>query len=164
MISQKPLHRALLGTVSVIIVVVVGFGWLGLIIPTWGSTPEEVTRALPADELVPQPSLIWNNALTIHASVGQVYPWLVQIGDSRAAFYSITFIENAFCATSGACRAWDIGVPNTGDAAYSFVIDDITLGTTPEYLNDAKEALTRAGHKLPSPIQIVVESGQELIR
>jgi len=39
-----------------------------------------------------------------------------------------------------------------------------TLGTTPQYLNDAKEALTRAGHKLPSPIQIVVESGQELIR
>ena len=104
MTSQKPLHRALLGTVSVIVVVVVGFGWLSLIIPTWGSTPEEVTRALPADELVPQPSLIWNNALTIHASAGQVYPWLVQIGDSRAAFYSITFIENAFCATSGACR------------------------------------------------------------
>ncbi len=104
MSPQKPLHRALLGAVSLIVVVVVGFGWLGRIIPTWGSTPEEVARALPADELVPQPSLIWNNALTIHASAGQVYPWLVQIGDSRAAFYSITFIENAFCATSGACR------------------------------------------------------------
>jgi len=39
-----------------------------------------------------------------------------------------------------------------------------TLGVTPQYLNDAKIALTRAGHKLPSPIQIVITSGQELIR
>jgi large subunit ribosomal protein L10e len=39
-----------------------------------------------------------------------------------------------------------------------------SLGITPEFLNDAKEALTRAGHKLPSPIQIVVDSGQNLIR
>ncbi len=39
-----------------------------------------------------------------------------------------------------------------------------TLGVTPQYLNDAKIALTRAGHKLTSPIQIVITSGQELIR
>jgi large subunit ribosomal protein L10e len=39
-----------------------------------------------------------------------------------------------------------------------------TLGVAPQYLNDAKEALTRAGHKLPTPIQIIVDSGQELIR
>jgi large subunit ribosomal protein L10e len=39
-----------------------------------------------------------------------------------------------------------------------------TLGTTPQYLNDAKIALKRAGHKLPSPIQIIMESGQEQIR
>jgi len=39
-----------------------------------------------------------------------------------------------------------------------------TLGVTPQYLSDAKTALTRAGHKLPSPIQIVLESGQELIK
>ena len=39
-----------------------------------------------------------------------------------------------------------------------------TLGVPPSYLNDAKVALTRAGHKLPSPIQIVMESGLEQIR
>ena len=39
-----------------------------------------------------------------------------------------------------------------------------TLGVPLAYLNDAKIALTRAGHKLPTPIQIVVESGQELIK
>ncbi len=102
--SLKPFHRALLGAVCVIVVVVVGVGWLSLVIPTWGSTPEEIARALPGDELVPHPNLIWNNVLTVHAPAGRVYPWLIQMGDSRAAFYSITFIENAFCATSGACR------------------------------------------------------------
>jgi large subunit ribosomal protein L10e len=39
-----------------------------------------------------------------------------------------------------------------------------TLSVPPQYLNDAKVALKRAGHKLPTPIQIVLESGQELIR
>jgi large subunit ribosomal protein L10e len=39
-----------------------------------------------------------------------------------------------------------------------------TLGVPPQYLNDAKIALKRAGHKLPTPVQVVVESGQELIR
>jgi len=35
-----------------------------------------------------------------------------------------------------------------------------TLGVTPEFLNDAKIALKRAGHKLPTPIQIVTESSE----
>lgn len=39
-----------------------------------------------------------------------------------------------------------------------------TLSVPPQYLNDAKISLKRAGHKLPTPIQIVMESGQELIR
>ena len=101
---QKPFHRLLLGAAVVLLVVVIGFAWIGSLIPTWGSTPAENARVLPADDLVPSPSLVWNHALTIHAPAAQVYPWLVQIGDSRAAFYSISFIENAFCATSGACR------------------------------------------------------------
>ncbi len=101
---HKPLHRFLLGAGIALAVVVIGFAWIGAVVPTWGSTPQEITRALPADELVPNPTLIWNHALTIHAPAAEVYPWLVQIGDSRAAFYSISFIENAFCATSGACR------------------------------------------------------------
>ena len=35
-----------------------------------------------------------------------------------------------------------------------------TLGVPPQYLDDAKIAMKRAGHKLPSPTQIVIESGQ----
>jgi hypothetical protein len=104
MILQKPLHRLLLGIVSVVVVVAVGFAVLGAVIPTWGSAPEDVSRSLPGDDSVPSPMLTWNHVMTINAPAAAVYPWLVQMGDSRAAFYSITFIENAFCATSGACR------------------------------------------------------------
>jgi len=39
-----------------------------------------------------------------------------------------------------------------------------TLGVPPSYANDAKIALQRAGHKLPTPIQIIIESGSELIK
>lgn len=101
---QKPFHRFLIGAAAALLVVVIGFTWINAIIPTWGSTPEEAARALPGDEIVANPDLIWNHAATIQAPAAAVYPWLAQIGDSRAAFYSITFIENAFCATSGECR------------------------------------------------------------
>src|SRR5512138_3554749 len=101
---QRPFLRFLLGAAIVLVVIILGFTWVGAVTPTWGSTPDELTRALPADALVTNPVLIWNHALTIRAPAEEVYPWLVQIGDSRAAFYSIQFIENAFCATSGECR------------------------------------------------------------
>ena len=101
---HKPFHRFLLGAGVSLLVIVIGFTWVGALIPTWGSTPEEVSMPLPADELVPNPDLIWNHAITIKAPAEEIYPWLVQIGDSRAAFYSIQFIENLFCATSGECR------------------------------------------------------------
>jgi hypothetical protein len=106
---QKPLYRFLVGAAAALIVIIAGFAWTGAIIPTWGSTSAEVNQALPADEQVPAPALIWNHAITIRAPAANIYPWLVQIGDSRAAFYSITFIENAFCAISGDCRYINAG-------------------------------------------------------
>ena len=101
---QKPFHRFLIGAGIVLVLVIVGFSLVNAIIPTWGSTAAENSMTLPADETVPNPSLVWNHGLTIHAPAEAVYPWLVQIGDSRAAFYSITFIENGFCAMTGECR------------------------------------------------------------
>ncbi len=101
---RKSFYRFLLGAAIALVVTVIGFVWINAVIPTWGSSTEELSQALPGDGLVPDPTLIWNHGLTLHAPAEQVYPWLVQIGDSRAAFYSITFIENAFCAMSGECR------------------------------------------------------------
>ena len=55
---------------------------------TRGSTKEEQQRALPGDELVPDPKFVWNQAITIRAPASEVWPWLVQIGNQRAGWYS----------------------------------------------------------------------------
>jgi hypothetical protein len=99
----KPVIRFLLGAFLVVAVIGLGFAWAASATRTWGSTGEEIARSLPGDERIPNPTLVWNHALTIRAPAAAVYPWLVQIGDSRGAFYSITFIENAFCLAGGGC-------------------------------------------------------------
>ncbi len=55
---------------------------------TRGATKEEVQRSLPGDELVPDPRFVWNQAVTIHAPAAEVWPWVVQIGNQRAGWYS----------------------------------------------------------------------------
>ena len=60
----------------------------------WGATEAEVRRALPGDELLPNPKFSATHAITIHAPVAEVWPWLAQIGQGRGGFYSYTWIEN----------------------------------------------------------------------
>jgi hypothetical protein len=60
----------------------------------WGATPEELQAVLPGDELVPTPAFTRTKGLTIQAPVAQVWPWLVQLGQGKAGFYSYEFIEN----------------------------------------------------------------------
>ncbi len=55
---------------------------------TKGATKGEIQRSLPGDELVPDPKFVWNQAITIHAPASQVWPWIVQIGNQRAGWYS----------------------------------------------------------------------------
>lgn len=60
----------------------------------WGATPDEVQRALPGDELVPHSRAGYTQAITIHAPVPEVWPWLAQIGQGRGGFYSYEMLEN----------------------------------------------------------------------
>ena len=65
----------------------------------WGATPTELRREWPGDELSPHAVEISTRAITIDAPIQQVWPWLVQIGQDRAGFYSYTWLENLFrCA------------------------------------------------------------------
>ena len=61
----------------------------------WGAKPEETSRALPGDELLPNPQYDATHAVTIYAPVERVWPWIVQMGTGRAGFYSYDAIENA---------------------------------------------------------------------
>jgi hypothetical protein len=44
--------------------------------------------------LFPNPTLKWTNALTIDTPPDRVWGWIAQMGDTRAGFYSYTFVEN----------------------------------------------------------------------
>ncbi len=61
---------------------------------TWGSTPEELQRAWPGDDLVPAPSWSATMAITVNAPPERVWPWVAQIGQGRGGFYSYEVLEN----------------------------------------------------------------------
>jgi hypothetical protein len=62
----------------------------------WGATSAEQRLALPGDELPANPDNYFTRAITIDAPVEQVWPWLLQIGQDRAGFYSNDWLENLF--------------------------------------------------------------------
>ena len=61
---------------------------------TWGATPDEVARPLPSDEFVTRPTFNATRAITIHALPEDIWPWLVQVGLSRAGWYSYDILDN----------------------------------------------------------------------
>jgi hypothetical protein len=58
----------------------------------WGSTLEEQAMVLPGDAA--DPSAYLTRAITIDAPPAVVWPWLMQIGQDRAGFYSNDYLEN----------------------------------------------------------------------
>ena len=60
----------------------------------WGATKEEAEEPLPGDDLTRHARGQATHAVTIHAPVSAVWPWLVQIGQDKGGFYSYTWLEN----------------------------------------------------------------------
>jgi hypothetical protein len=83
---------ALLATLAVILIAFFTFvrPWY----LQWGATAEEQSRALPGDEMVPDAVGQSTHAITIHANVDRVWPWLAQLGRDRGGFYSYDLLEN----------------------------------------------------------------------
>lgn len=61
---------------------------------TWGATPDEVHRPLAGDDLVERPTFNATRAITIGAPPAEVWPWLVQVGVTRAGWYSYDLLDN----------------------------------------------------------------------
>ena len=61
---------------------------------TWGATSVEQVEVLPGDELVADPAIVATRAVTVDASVEDVWSWLVQIGQNRGGMYSYDWAEN----------------------------------------------------------------------
>ena len=63
-----------------------------------GTTGADRSAHLFGDSLAPQARYIVNNAITIRAPADSVWPWVAQIGQDRAGFYSYSGLENLFGA------------------------------------------------------------------
>lgn len=61
----------------------------------WGATEQERHMRLPGDDVVDSAGVMTfhTRAVTIDAPAEVVWPWLVQIGDRRAGFYSYDWVE-----------------------------------------------------------------------
>ena len=64
----------------------------------WGTTDREWMLALPGDREPRTPSLELMHGVSIAAPPDRVWPWLVQIGQDRAGFYSYERLERLFGA------------------------------------------------------------------
>jgi hypothetical protein len=60
----------------------------------WGATDEEVARAMPGDDVVKYPTFNATRAVTIQARPEEIWPWLLQIGITRAGWYSYDWLDN----------------------------------------------------------------------
>lgn len=69
-------------------------GVLRLLRRELGDAPADDARPLPGDDLLPDAPFQVTHAVTIDAPVAQVWPWLVQMGASRAGWYSFDRIDN----------------------------------------------------------------------
>ena len=89
--SCKSLSRALFTGA------ILGFAYHACLRPWhlhWGMTRREIERDWPGDELVPNAVSDQTHAITIDAPPTAIWPWIVQIGQDRAGFYSYTPLEN----------------------------------------------------------------------
>jgi hypothetical protein len=59
----------------------------------WGASPGEQHVELPGDEIAGGMPPAYTKAVTIEAPPEAVWPWLAQIGDHRAGFYSYDWVE-----------------------------------------------------------------------
>ena len=59
----------------------------------WGATTEEVSRIMIGDDRAPSRRHFINHVVSVNAPPERVWPWLIQLGEDRAGFYSYDFLE-----------------------------------------------------------------------
>jgi hypothetical protein len=93
----------------------------------WGTTQADWIRALPGDRDPRTPQFEILHAVTIDAPPQRVWPWLVQVGQDRAGFYSYDWLERLFGA--------DIHNVDEVRPEWQFRrVGDLVPATQPDYL------------------------------
>jgi hypothetical protein len=60
----------------------------------WGASDDEIARSMAGDEVVKAPTFYATRAVTIRARPEHIFPWIVQMGVTRAGWYSIDLLDN----------------------------------------------------------------------
>lgn len=92
--KQQVVRQAGLGAGAVLAGAFAFFGFYRPWHTRWGVTEEELTRAMPGDEVIELPTFNATRAVTINALPEVVWPWIVQIGFGRAGWYSYDWLDN----------------------------------------------------------------------
>ena len=93
-VIPKLLQRLMLAFIVYVAVVIALRPWYS----SWGTTRSEQQMVMIGDPPLGQSHYRIDHAVTINAPVDSVWPWLVQIGQDKAGFYSYDRLERAFGA------------------------------------------------------------------
>ena len=62
----------------------------------WGATRDELTRVMPGDRVIAEPTHSATHAVTVNAPPEDIWPWLVQMGYQRCGLYSYDWLDRLF--------------------------------------------------------------------
>ena len=68
---------------------------------SYGSTKAERARLLPGDDIVANPTVVTDHAITVDATPGDVWPWLVQMGWGRGGWYTPRWVDRLLFPANG---------------------------------------------------------------
>lgn len=90
--------RISVGLCATIAVAESGLIYLGR---TYGSTPDERVMRLPGDDIITDPKVQTDHAVTIEAPPSSVWPWLVQMGWGRGGWYTARWVDRLLFPANG---------------------------------------------------------------
>jgi hypothetical protein len=142
-----------------LIVIALFAAYLAILHPwlmAWGTTPAEQSMALPGDELVLDPGARITRGITINAPPDRIWPWLLQIGQDRAGFYSNDWLENL--TTADIHNADEIR-PEWQQRA----VGDLVPMSRPDFLGGAMGEATYLRLRLIEPERVIADLPGTLI-
>ena len=119
---------------------------------TWGVVPDEATKPLPGDDLVPDAQASDTRGITIEAAPERVWPWLVQMGYERGGWYSIDQLDVRTKSATTIVEEWQ-------DLAVGDILPTYPGGGFQVRLLDPNRSLVLYGD--PSSMQPPSEAEQE---
>lgn len=90
--SEHPIRAGIVGALTIAAHLLAPFArrWR----TSWGATPAELERSYVGDALLAAPHWQYTHAITVDVPPARVWPWIVQIGQGRAGFYSYEWLEH----------------------------------------------------------------------